>query len=78
MKDREHAIAGSEWIVFSVGTREVLAVLRAYALTGKTRNAPDGIWWLNAANCPDSKDNLSKRFYDFVIKVLEPSTGEVK
>ena len=79
-KDREHAIAGSEWIVFDLQTREVLAVLRDYARTGKTPNAPQGIWWLNAVNCPNSpsKHIRSHRFYDFAIKVIVPSRGDLK
>jgi hypothetical protein len=77
-KDREHAIAGSEWIVFDLQTREVLAVLRDYGLTGKTRNAPQGIWWLNAVNCANSKHIFTSRFYDFVTKALEPKTGDLK
>lgn len=79
-KDREHAIAGSEWIVFDLQTGEVLAVLRDYARTGKTPNAPEGIWWLNAINCPNSpsKHIRSRRFYDFAIKVIVPSTGGQK
>lgn len=80
MKDREHAIAGSEWIVFDLQTREVLAVLRDYARTGKTPNTPQGIWWLNAMNCPNSPSKHIRpgRFYDFAIKVIVPSTGDVK
>lgn len=79
-KDREHAIAGSEWIVCDLQTREVLAVLRDYGLTGKTRNAPEGIWWLNAVNCPGSpsKHIRTSRFYDFAIKVMNPKTGASK
>jgi hypothetical protein len=80
IKDREHTIAGSEWIVFDLKTREVLAVLRNYGLTGTTSNTPDGIWWLNAMSCPNSpsKNILPSRFYDFSIKVLEPATGGPK
>ena len=80
VKDREHAIAGSEWIVFDLTSREVLAVFRDYALTGNTSNTPEGIWWLNAVSCPNSpsKDNLSRRFYDFAAKALDPRTGDSK
>lgn len=73
-QDREHAIAGSEWIIIDVKTAEVLAVQRNFARTGGTRNTPEGIWWLNAINCPNSnsRDILSKRFYKFVSGVLIP------
>jgi len=74
-RDREHAIAGSEWIIFELATMEVLAVLRDYGRTGKTRGTPEGIWWLNAVNCPDSpsKHIRASRFNDFASKVLVPS-----
>jgi hypothetical protein len=77
-KDREHAIAGSEWIVFDLQSKEVLAVFRDYALTGKTSNTPEGIWWLNAVNCSRSKHVDTTRFYDFVVKVQEPNSGGAK
>ena len=78
--DRESAIAGSEWIVFDLGTSQVLAVQRDFALTGRTRNAPQGIWWLNAVNCPESpsKHIRSIRFYNFVAKTLKPNLGVPK
>jgi hypothetical protein len=73
--DREHGIAGGEWIVFELKTTEVLAVLRDYGRTGFTPNAPDGIWWLNAVNCPNSpaKHIRSSRIYDFATKSLKPA-----
>lgn len=76
--DRESAIAGSEWIVFNVKSKEVLAVQRNYGLSGFSRGAPDGIWWLNARSCPavSPGDNLGRRFYRFVAKSLEPLAGE--
>lgn len=73
-QDREHAIAGSEWFVIDVASAQVLGVQRNFARTGGTRNTPEGIWWLNAINCPNSmsRDNLSRRFYEFVSRVLTP------
>jgi len=73
--DRELNISGSEWIVIDLATNEVLALQRDYARTGITRNAPGGIWWLNAINCPGStvKQILGSQIYDFVIKSLEPA-----
>jgi hypothetical protein len=78
--DRENAIAGSEWIIFDLRTKEVLAVQRNYGRTGFTRNAQGGIWWLNALSCPDMhpEDNLSNRFYLFATKSLRPSDGAKK
>lgn len=76
--DREHAIAGSEWIVLDLQNGEVLAVQRDYALTGHTRNARDGIWWLNAINCQETQSRTihSNRFYEFLTKSLQPAHGE--
>jgi hypothetical protein len=73
-KDRELAIAGSEWIVFDLQTNEVLAVRRDYARSGFSRNTPDGIWWLNAVHCPNVKFEriFTDRFYQFVTKSLRP------
>ena len=77
--DRELLIAGSEWIVFDLQTKEVLALQRNFAITGSTRNTPEGIYWLNAPGCPNLiQDNLSKRFYDLVTKSLRPVSGDKK
>jgi hypothetical protein len=72
--DRELGLAGSEWIVVDLKSNEVLAVQRDYGLTGRTRNAPQGIWWLNAGNCPSAgpKHIRGSRIYDFLIKSLKP------
>ena len=74
-RDRELAIAGSEWIIFDLETNEVLAVRRDYARTGFNRNTPDGIYWLNALGCPNvlPRDNLPSRFHQFVVKALRPN-----
>lgn len=78
--DRENAIAGSEWIVLDIRTNEVMAVQRNYGLTGRTRNAPGGIWWLNAVNCTASISThiLPSRIYNFVTEALKPGTGAHK
>ena len=72
--DRKLAIAGSEWIVVDLESGEILAVRRDYALTGRTRNAPDGVWWLNAISCPEVGDRTihAIRFFRFVAKSLKP------
>jgi hypothetical protein len=51
-RDREHAISGTEWIVFDRPSGEVLGVLRDFYKTGSVRNRPNGISWLNAGRCP--------------------------
>lgn len=72
-KDREHAIAGSEWIIFDLTSKEVLAVFRDYALTGNTTNKREGIWWLNAWTCIDPERSArSDRIYKFAIKAISP------
>ncbi len=78
--DRELAIAGSEWIVIESSTKRVLAVERNYARTGFNRNTKEGIWWLNASNCPNvtPRDNSSARFYTFTAKSLKPFSGDQK
>ena len=76
--DRELGIAGSEWIVLDLKTNDVLAIQRNYGLTGRTRNAPQGIWWLNAVNCPGTgpKHIRASRIYEFLTKSLKPKPGE--
>ena len=76
--DRELAIAGSEWIVLDLNTKEILAIQRNYARTGFTSNVPGGVWWLNALSCPNviPMDNLPSRFYTFAIKPLRPISGK--
>ena len=78
--DREMAIAGSEWIVLDLKTNEVLAVQRNFALTGKTKNTPGGIWWLNAAHCRNIEFDriFSDRIYKFASKSLKPMVGDKK
>lgn len=74
--DRELAIAGSEWLVVDFREDMVLGVLRNYGITGRTRNAPNGIWWLNALSCPQFASRYrfatSEKLYDFVSKVIRP------
>ncbi|MBS0337604.1 MAG: hypothetical protein JSS40_12460 [Proteobacteria bacterium] len=74
--DRELLIAGSEWIVFDLQTKEVLALQRNFSITGFTRNVHEGIYWLSAPGCPNLlQGNLSKRFYEFLTKSLRPASG---
>lgn len=73
-KDRENTIAGSEWIVIDLGSKEILAVQRNFAMTGRTANTPEGIWWLNAKDCPQLRVSkiTSRRFYEFSKKSMSP------
>ena len=78
--DRENTIAGSEWIVIHVRSGEVLAFFRNYARTGGVANTAEGIWWLNAVQCPNlrpasSAGRLGRRWYEFLEKVLVPEKG---
>ena len=74
--DRELSIAGGEWIVFALETKEVLAVMRMYGLSPKAKT-PQRIWWLNASQCSSAAGvrtaaSNSKQLYRFVSKVLHP------
>ena len=75
--DRRLAIAGSEWIVIDLQTQHVLAVQRDFARTGFNQNTRERIWWLNASHCPQvkSRSRLSRRFYEWVSRVLRPNSG---
>lgn len=72
--DRALAIAGSEWIVFDIRTKEVLAVQRNFARTGFNQNNSNGIWWLNAFGCPQMHPEriFRNRIYRFVTESLKP------
>jgi len=76
--DRELYIAGSEWLVIDLSTREVIALQRDYGRTGRVRHTTRGVWWLNAANCPQSssKNIFGDRIYKFVSKALKPAHGD--
>jgi len=75
--DRENAIAGSEAMAYDLQDHRVLGVLRNFVRTGSTRNAKDGIWWLNAVSCPNVpkpyQDNLGQQLYGFLSKILRPT-----
>jgi hypothetical protein len=74
-KDRENAIAGTEIIVLDLSTNEVMGVLREYGITGRTRKTREGIWWLNAAVCPQFAKryplNGSRQLYEFVSSIVK-------
>lgn len=78
--DRELGIAGGELIVLNLETRDVLAIRRGYARSGKVRNST-GIWWLTAQACPayGYRGGRNKDFdfsFWFVGKVLRPKNYE--
>ena len=76
-QDRELSIAGGEWIIFDLESKEVLAVMRMFGLSPKAMGTPDGIWWLNASQCRGAKPGRSaasnsSQLYDFLARVLQP------
>ena len=78
--DRDNAIAGNEWIVLDISNGNVLAVFRNFARTGGVRNVTDGIWWLNAVQCPGSRrivsaGSLGDQISRQLNKVLRPTQG---
>lgn len=75
--DRDLSIAGGEWIVFDLHSKEVLAVMRMFGLSPKAKGTPQGVWWLNASQCPGAKVGRSaatnsSQLYEFASKVLRP------
>jgi len=76
--DRELSVAGSEWIVLSLTSGEVVSVFRHFTMGGRSQKAANGIWWLNAVNCPGGSDKnvRSSRIYSMVSKVLQPRTAD--
>jgi len=74
--DREHAIAGSELIVLALDSKEVLALLRNFAISPRAKSNADRLWWLNARSCRQFprpyQDNLGDQLYQFVNKVIRP------
>lgn len=78
-QDRELSIAGGEWIILRLESNEVLAIMRMYGLSPKVRNTSQGIWWLNASQCPGAKIGRSAaanslQLYRFVSSVLRPTS----
>ncbi len=76
-RDRELSIAGGEWIIFDLESRDVLAVMRMFGLSPKAQGAPRGIWWLNASQCAGTRTarsaaTNSSQLYRFVSRVLQP------
>lgn len=49
--DRRYSIGAGEYLIVDLDTNEVLAVKRAFKLSGKDQNTSSGIWWGNARWC---------------------------
>ena len=75
-KDRENRIAGTEVIVLDRKTQEGMAVWREFGLTSRSREEWNGVWWLNAAICPQFYKKYRRpdleQWYGFVSSVLRP------
>jgi hypothetical protein len=50
--DRELGIAGGELIVLDLKTLEILSVRRGFAITGRAKAYPGGVYWEIAHACP--------------------------
>lgn len=74
LHDRELGIAGSELIILSLETNEVLAVRRGFKRTGGVRNLT-GVWWLAGQTCPKLS---SKPDHWFIRGVLRPASEQIK
>lgn len=75
-KDREHKVAGVEVVVLDLHSMEAMAVWRDFSLAGNTRGVRDGVWWLNAAGCPQFRAKYARpevqQLYEFIRGVLRP------
>ncbi len=75
-KDREHGISGTEVIVLDWRTNEIVGVWREFGMTGRNREEWDGVWWLNAAICPQFYQKYARpdfqQKYGFISSVLHP------
>lgn len=66
--DRRYAIGAGEYLIVDLDTDEVLAVKRAFKLSGRDENTPSRIWWGNARSC----FAIHWNFMDFVLDGLKP------
>lgn len=74
--DRESGIASLELLILDMNARQVLGLMRTFGSSGRTPGTPDGIWWLNAAICPQFQKAYRRpdleQLYGFVSRVLGP------
>jgi hypothetical protein len=73
---RERSIGAEEILVMDMRSNEVLGLMRRFFLTGRTARTPQGVWWLNAARCPqfEKRDPVAghEHLKVFVESVLVP------
>jgi hypothetical protein len=73
---RERSIGSEEVLVMDTRSNEVLGLMRRFFLTGRTARTPQGVWWLNAARCPqfEKRDPVAghEHLQAFVESVLSP------
>ncbi len=67
--DGELGIAGGEFIILDVQTREVHAVRRGYIRTANIRETGGRVWWLGGHSCPSNLPGVAETF---IHKVLKP------
>ena len=66
--DRRYSIAAGEHLIVDLDTNEVLAVKRAFKVSGRDKNTSSGIWWGNALWCKGKEWE-----YTYLIReVLKP------
>jgi hypothetical protein len=79
--DRESGIGAVELLIFDTKTNQILGVTRTFGSSGRTPGTPDGIWWLNAAICPQFQKSYRRpdleQLYGFVSKVLRPPNSAI-
>jgi len=66
--ERRYSIAAGEHLIVDLDTNEVLAVKRAFKVSGRDKNTSSGIWWGNALWCKGKEWE-----YTYLIReVLKP------
>ncbi len=80
-KDRRYGIAGGEFLIIDLETKEILAVKRRFKLSGYNKSRGSAIWWGNARPC-ESEITYRKRgapsmrtIPPFIKSVLKPVLG---
>jgi hypothetical protein len=68
---RERSIGAEEILVMDMRNREVLGLMRRFFLTGRTPGTPQGVWWLNAARCPQFEKRDPAAGHEHLQKFLE-------
>ncbi len=92
--DRRYSIGAGEYLIVDLDTNEVLAVKRAFKISGKVKDTKSGIWWGNSLWCKGKEweyrylvrevlkpvPNLNQRFFrEFVTTdKYKPTSKEAK